>query len=283
MNNKSIWHFLKPGLQTTLQDNGRLGYQHLGVPVGGVLDAVSANLANKLLDNEPGNPVLEITLVGPKVEIQGACQIAITGANLSPQINERFVPMYTTIEVNDGDVLSFGKVENGCRSYIGIRGNLQIRKWLGSCSAVAFNDYELTPDSIFRKGSKLIIEDTSSNVFRKISNNNRPKFSNQITAKVLPGPEFAYFSKIQIAWFFSQTFTITPSSNRMGYLLDKSLHNFKPALEVISSAVIPGTIQITNSGLPVVLMADAQTTGGYHRIANIITKDLARLAQLKTR
>ena len=281
MENKSTWYFLKPGLQTTIQDNGRSGHQHFGVPVGGALDRSSVAIANKLLNNKPDNPVLEITLVGPKIEINGACQIAITGADLSPQINERSVPLYESIEVQDDSVLSFGNITKGCRTYIAIKGDWQIKKWLGSYSTVGSFGNEILPDSFIRKGSRLTIHSTRSALYEKFINKLRPDFKETIKVKVIPGPEFENFTKIQIAWFFSQTFSITPNSNRMGYLLDKSIINFQPTHEVISSGVIPGTIQITNSGLPIILMADAQTTGGYHRIANVIAADLDRLGQLK--
>ena len=106
-------HFLKTGLQTTIQDFGRIGYQSFGVPVSGVLDKKSARLANELVGNPLDNPVLEITLLGPTIKIQGNCQMAITGANLSPKINRQAIPLYSTINVEDGDTLSFGRIQNG--------------------------------------------------------------------------------------------------------------------------------------------------------------------------
>jgi len=101
-------HFLKTGLQTTVQDQGRMGYQSYGVPISGAMDQQSANMANQLVGNTPDTPVLEITLLGPTIKFEGACQIAITGANLSPKINQQAVPLYSTITIKDGDVLSFG-------------------------------------------------------------------------------------------------------------------------------------------------------------------------------
>jgi allophanate hydrolase subunit 2 len=109
----------------------------------------------------------------------------------------------------------------------------------------------------------------------------RPEYPTRLRVRVLPGPEFEAFSPYAIGYFFSRGYRLTADSNRMGYRLDATIIDFRPAREVISSGIIPGTIQVTNSGQPIILMADAQTTGGYFRLANVISADMDRLAQLK--
>ncbi len=277
----TTFHFKKPGLLTQVQDMGRIGYQAFGVPVSGVMDRASAQMANWLVGNPPNNPVLEITLLGPQIGIKGSCQIAITGADLSPQIDGRPVPMFESVGVVSGSVISFGKIKNGCRAYLAVRGDWAVKKWLGSCSASANNGDELTPDSIFQKGSILTIK-TKPPIAKKIlPADTRPAFSGRCEVRVVEGPEFEMFSAMAIGFFFSRSYKVAPDSNRMGYRLDAKIVDFEPDREIISSATIPGTIQVTNAGQPIILMADAQTTGGYPRLANVISADMDKLAQVK--
>lgn len=279
MHNTITFQFLKAGLWTTVQDQGRIGHQAFGVPVGGAMDQTSAQLANWLVGNEKGSPVLEITLLGPTIQIKNTVQIAVTGANLSPSINNVPIPMNETVSVEQGAILKFGKIQNGCRAYLAIRGNWNIQKWLDSGSAATTSATTLTPDSIIKKDSVLNIQPTS--FIEKRTTPAPPDYASSIVIDVLPGPEFDNFSAYTIASFFSQVYTIANDSNRMGYrLLGKKLY-FESKQEVISSGIVIGTIQISNAGQPILLMRDAQTTGGYARIAVVIPKDLDRLAQLK--
>ena len=279
MHNSTTLHFLKAGLWTTIQDQGRIGHQASGVPVSGAMDQTAAPLANWLVGNAKEDPVLEITLLGPTIQINQAVQIAITGANLSPTVNGIPIPMYETVSVESGTLLKFGKIQSGCRAYLAVGGNWEIQKWLASGSAATTSTATLTPDSIIKKGSELTIQTTSFIEKRIIPT--PPAYANAIVVDVLPGPEFDHFSSHTIAHFFSQTYTIANDSNRMGYrLLGKELF-FESKQEVISSGIVLGTIQISNAGQPILLMRDAQTTGGYPRIAVVLPEELNRLAQLK--
>tara|TARA_R110000796_G_scaffold71409_4_gene162097 strand:+ start:16340 stop:17215 length:876 start_codon:yes stop_codon:yes gene_type:complete len=274
-------HFLKAGLQTTIQDLGRQGVQDLGIPINGAMDKASAQLANQLVGNSTDSPVLEITLLGPKIQFEGPCQIAITGASLSVEINGNTIPLFRTINIDHGDVLSFGKPVTGCRAYLAINGKWDIQSWLGSYSASATSTAQTTPDSIIVKDQILEIIRGKEQPIIAISESERPSLSIEAPIKVYPGPEFEAFSNIEKQSFFGDRFTIGQDSNRMGYRLKEALSGYTKKEEVISSGVIPGTIQITNSGQPIVLMADAQTTGGYPRIANVSSTDLDQLAQFK--
>ena len=273
--------FLKPGLHTTVQDHGRLGFQHLGVPINGVMDKHSANLASELVGNESSTPLFEITLIGPKIEFSGKGQIAITGANLSPKINGKAVEMYITLNIADGDLLEFGKPIEGCRAYLAVGGALQVQQWLGSASASASDPKTFTPQSLIQSGTSFYVNNNKKFDAKSIPEEQRPKMELPFKVRVIKGPEFDAFPKNAIDHFFKYWFPVSKDANRMGYRLDKTLPDFKPSTEVISSGIVPGTIQITNSGQPIVLMADAQTSGGYMRIANILTEDLNKVAQLK--
>ena len=268
-------HIVHPGLQTTIQDQGRHHYAAYGVPIGGALDRYAAQLGNWLVDNPLDHPVLEITYSGPKILIQGGCQIAITGANITPHINEQPIPLWQTITLSDTTTLSFGQLKDGCRCYLAIRGNWNIPTWLGSYSTLSYGDVTSALD----KGDTLEIH-----LYPPIETKTfQPPFtySNHIEVRVLPGPEFSWFTPASLNNLISQNYRLSPQCNRMGYRLEGQPLKLKEKKEMISSGIIPGTIQVTGSGHPIILLADAQTTGGYPRIANVISTDVDTLAQLK--
>jgi len=275
-------YFQKAGLLTTIQDKGRIGYQEFGVPVSGAMDQGAAQLANWLVNNPPSAPVLEITLLGPTIEIEGSAQIAITGADLSPKLNRQAIPMYETLTINQKAILSFGRINSGCRAYLAIGGNWMVKKWLGSASAATSAPKDLTPNSIIEKNSNLQIQHPTSFIPKRIHKPTTQLMDTEtLRISVLPGPEFEAFSNYNIGHFFSQGYQISNDSNRMGYRLIGKALDFRPSKEVISSGIVPGTIQISNSGQPIILMRDAQTTGGYYRIANVLNAGLNQLAQAK--
>jgi antagonist of KipI len=272
--------FIKAGLLTTIQDLGRMGHQHVGIPVGGSMDKASAKLANELVGNALESPLLEITLLGPSIRFEGKGQIAITGAQLSPEVNGTALAQNQTININEGDVLNFGRPTLGCRAYLAVRGDWQVKTWLSSASAATSKGEIATPQSWVKKGD--IIEVFSVDSINIIQASHPSHLDNlKKPIKVLMGPEFHLFSNHFVGLFFSKVFTISADSNRMGYRLTENIEGYEALSEIISSGVIPGTIQITNSGQPILLMADAQTTGGYPRFLNVGTNELDRLAQMK--
>lgn len=281
MNNQTILYFRKPGMLTTVQDLGRNGYQKNGVPIGGALDSSSAKLANQLVDNTENTPVIEITMIGPEIEFSNQCQIAITGADISAELDGALISMNKTINVKSKSILKFGNLTSGCRAYIAVGGKWKVKKWLGSASAALYQKEILTPNSFFLKGSKLLIDNPSFIKGKSVSKKLLPSYESEITVKLLKGPEFDLFSEVSKKFFLNQKFKITVDSNRMGYRLEPPIAEYDIDEELISSGIIPGTVQITNSGQPIILLVDAQTVGGYSRIGNIITKDIDRVGQLK--
>lgn len=275
------FRFLKSGLLTSIQDFGRSGHQEFGVPVGGAMDKRAAEIANLLVEKKRNAPVLEITMIVPQIEISGACQIALTGADLSPKLNNRPVKMWETLTISEKSVLSFGRNISGCRSYLAFRGDWNLKAWMGSFSAASTDSKSVTPDSVFGKNDVLEGRGLSPVSKKIFPEKYRFKTDNSLTVNVLKGPEFDLFTKKEIDFFLNNKFKISNNANRMGYRLSQKIKNFKQKKGIISSGIIPGTIQITNAGQPVILMRDAQTTGGYPRIGNVISEDLDRLAQMK--
>ncbi len=275
------FHIKKSGLQTLVQDGGRTGFQAYGVPLSGPMDWFSAQLANRILDLPDDHPVLELTLIGPRIEIEGACQICLTGANLSPKLNGEAMEMYRGIDIQSGSVLSFGRPLRACRAYLGIRGSWKDEKWLGSRSSFvssvgnSFNFGVLNNNTVMGLAPLPRINPKVFPIERL-----KPQES-PFSIRVLAGPEFERFSHRNIADFFSRNFVLSNNSNRMGYRLESSLPSYHPEQELISSGIVPGSIQISNSGQPIILMAEAQTSGGYNRIANVIYADMPALAQAK--
>ncbi len=276
-----VLHFLKPGMHTLIQDLGRPGYQSSGTAISGALDKTSAAAANWCVGNPDSTPVLEITMIGPQIQFDGDCQIAITGGDLNPKLDGKVMQSYQTINVSAGSILSFGKLRSGCRAYLAVHGEWQVHRWMKSASALSIGDVDLVPGALIKKGASIAIQVTDTLPEVLTHHNPIKSWPDTLTVHVLPGPEFQSFSAQQIAFFFNTIFTITGESNRIGYRLQPSLLEYVSGEEVISSGIIPGTIQITRQGQPVILMADAQTTGGYPRIANVVSQDLDSLGQMK--
>ena len=264
---------IKPGLYSTIQDKGRVGMQSYGIPYSGTMDSFSSDLANKILNNSGNSAVLEITMVGPVLEFVYETVICITGANLSPLLNNKIIKMNNPIFIKANDILSFGVLKSGLRSYIAVLGGFKSEKVFGSRSMfknltkavkLAKNDVLIFNKDIIFKSSKINLNKTS-NIDNKIV--------------VYKGPEYDTLNSSQKDFISSKKFRISNNYNRMAIQLTDLLSN---TLEpIITSMVMPGTVQLTPAGNLIILMKDCQTTGGYPRILQVEEKSINSLAQLK--
>jgi len=272
---------LKTGLYTSIQDEGRFGVQDQGIPISGALDKSSMRIANQLVGNLPNSPVLEMTLFGPKLKFEGQGQIAITGANMKATLNGKRVENYMTLNIKSGDLLEFHNTDFGCRTYMSIGGQWQVQNWSNSFSALPslMEEPGLPARLVDDYSFTVAINQTQELI--SYPERNRPLFSECYVIRVVTGPEFDQFEIEVIQDFFDRIFVIHGDSNRMGYRLKDNLQDYVPSGEEISSGIVIGTVQISNAGKPIILMADAQTTGGYPRIANVVSDDLEIVAQLK--
>jgi antagonist of KipI len=273
-------HFLRSGMQTTWQDLGRSGYQHRGIPIGGAMDRTSATVANRLVGNEDADPLLEITLIGPTMEISGNVQIAVTGADLSPTVNDQSVPMWETVSLVGENRISFGKRNAGTRSYLAVGGKVECKTWLGSVSAATVNPERFTPQSVVSNGDTAIGDSNEKIVRRIYPAARRPEIATSIKVRLHPGPEFERFSVEDRNAILESRYLIDSQSNRMGFRLNPNGAKITPQPEIISSGVVPGTLLIPNSGDPILLMRDAQTTGGYPRFGVVAPADLNAISQM---
>lgn len=272
---------LSTGLYDTLQDDGRPGNQSQGVPLGGAMDRKSAALANQLVGNPLGTPVVESTLLGPSLRFHGPAQVALTGALAHPKLNGVPFPTYATVNLAAGTILNIGAMQNGCRTYLAIRGHWAIQKWLGSCSPPPYQAGVLTPQSRLQPGQRWQIHDYPPITPRSIDAREQPKFLPIQEIKVFAGPGWAAFSAAATGYFLNHPFTLSKDANRMGLRLQESIPDADGLPSLLSSAVLPGTLQVPPSGQPILLMADAQTTGGYPRLAQVCNNDLPALAQCR--
>lgn len=265
---------LNPGFYTSIQDLGRFGYRNQGVPISGCMDSNSANLANSLLNNLKSDAVLEITISGPKLQFMNKTTIVITGADITPKLNNNLIQNNKPAKVLNGDVLSFGKLTNGVRSYIAVKGGIQSELILNSRSQFK----AITNCGKLKKGDFLSFHDNTNALTDNIGVVKRSKqFYEKTELVVSPGPEFHLFSKEEIEKLMAQLFTVSKNNNRMGYQMEENV--LPHTISLLTSPVLPGTVQLMPSGKIVVLMQDAQTTGGYPRVLQLTKLSISVLAQ----
>lgn len=290
---------LNPGLLTTIQDRGRYGYEKYGVIVSGAMDQYSMRIANILVGNDENEGVLEITLIGPALKIKKGNLISITGADISPTINEKKVPMGRPIYLNEDCVLKFGKCVNGCRAYIAIAGGIDVPLIMDSKSTYLRFGIGGQDGRALKKGDVInigkknsislgiidkikVLNKKESFVYTKwyvknfIINENSP-----IYIRVFEDMQFKNIKEESIKDFFSKPFIIDSKSDRMGYRLNGPKVELSEKLEMISGEVSLGTIQIPPDGNPIILLADRATAGGYPKIAHVALYDIPKLVQLK--
>ena len=274
---------LKAGMLTTVQDLGRNGYQSQGFSVAGVMDVRSFKIANLLLDNPENEAVLEFTLIGPTLQFTSDTIIAITGGDFQPTINGEPAPMYTALYMKRGDILKFGSARTGSRGYIAFSSYLDIPVVMGSrCT-------NLKSKIGGYKGRKLKDEDY---IGFRIKRRYLPYFlsrkldldefdEEEVTLRVVMGPQDDMFTKQGIHTLLSETYTVTSDFDRMGCRLDGPEIRHTGTADILSDGIAAGSVQIPASGEPIIMMADRQTTGGYAKIATVISADLSRAAQAR--
>ena len=282
---------LRPGMLTTVQDLGRRGLQRYGVVTGGAMDALALHVANLLVGNDEGAAGLEITLLGPVLEFEADSVIAICGAELSPTIAQQPVPMGRPVALPRASVLGFGTCRSGCRAYLAIAGGIDVPAVLGSRSTylkAAFGGFEgraLKANDVIPVGPHILpcTQEGSVAPFSapRWSAGVHPQDSSDSAIRIVCGPEFAWLTESSRRQMFSEAFTVSPQSDRMGFRLTGLPMDLAADREMISDAVCVGTIQVPRSGEPIILMADGATTGGYARVAHVIMADLPRVAQFK--
>jgi biotin-dependent carboxylase-like uncharacterized protein len=274
---------LAPGLCTTVQDLGRIGYQQLGVPVSGALDAVSLRLANAVLGNPPGTPALEILFSGPTLEVAAArirAAIGGPGARLVlPGAPARAVPAWHSISLGRGTVFRVVLGEQSACCYLAVEGGIAVPPVLGSASTCAraglggFEGRALRAHDIV----PLALAEAPARAELRLANPPGPACDQPI--RVILGPQQDCFAEAAIPVLLDAEFRVSARADRMGMRLDGPLLRHRAGWDIVSDAIATGAIQVPGSGRPVVLLADHQTTGGYPKIATVVSADLPVLGR----
>ncbi|ASJ12892.1 5-oxoprolinase subunit C family protein [Thermococcus thioreducens] len=262
----------------TVQDSGRRGYRKLGVPVSGFMDDYSARMANYLVGNPGDAPLLEFLLAGPTVRFNASAVFAVAG-DVGVKLNGVPVEPWTSHWAKRGDVLEVGTLKSGLYGYIAFAGGIKCKPLLGSCSTYP----KANLGKSLEAGDKLNLGYAvlTGKDGRYLPPELRPDYSaKEKTVRVVLGPGLDHFTEEGIETFLSESYTVTPESDRMGYRLDgKAIEHSERGADIVTEPLLPGTVQVPASGKPIVMMRDAQTTGGYAKIAVVATADLPTVAQ----
>ena len=271
------------GLQTTIQDMGRKGWSHMGLPESGAADKFSLKLANFLINKNLNSPVLECTLTGPILKFLKPFSLVITGADMKPKINDIDIKMNTVIRAKTNDVLSLSNCSIGCRSYIAFSENLVTERFLGSASTYlpaklgGIEGLPLQVGCIISTDSADFDITSSENIDLNTIN----FFTNEWELRGIEGPEFNFLSDESKKDIFSSPFIVSNDSSRMGNRLEGTRIELINNDHMISSPMSMGTVQCPKGGLPIILGCDSQTLGGYPRVLQIAEIDLPLIGQLR--
>ena len=268
---------LAPGLHTTVQDLGRPGYQAIGVPVSGALDGVSLRLANALVGNAPGTPALEVLLSGPTFEVAAdTVRMALsgTGASLAIGAEKARVEARESVTVPRGEIVEIVVGRQSASCYFAVEGGIAVPMVLGSASTYVRAAFGGLDGRALQSGDvvPLAVARASKRAELRLSAPMRETGDQPI--RVVLGPQQEYFTAEAVAILLDAEFRISPSADRMGMRLDGSLLELHRGWDIVSDAIVTGAIQVPGSGQPILLLADHQTTGGYPKIATVISADL---------
>lgn len=276
-----------PGLLTTVQDLGREGFGPMGVSPSGAADPVALRIGNRLVGNAEGAAGLEMTLLGGTFVFPERAEIALTGADFHATLDDTAVALWSSTEVRAAQTLRMGPTRSGARCYLCVRGGIDVKLFLGSASTHLLSGLGGFEGRALRKGDvlKIGVASGSFRTFRKRSAAARAvaQLALRKVLRVTAGPQSDWFSEEAQEMFYAGTYRVAEESNRMGLRLKGAAIATRCAAEMISEGVSLGAVQITAGGLPIILFVEQQTTGGYPKIANVISADLSSLGQLRPR
>ena len=270
---------VEPGLLTTIQDLGRPHVVPSGVPAGGAMDRFAHSAANLLVGNDRGAATLECTVRGTRLKAMRRCVVAVTGADLEPQVHGTPAPTWTAFAMDEGDQLSFGRRRLGTRAYIAVAGGFLGDRWLGSMSTNlmtargGMHGRALIAGDVLAAGESMVSDETG----RTLEEPLRPRYADH-TLHAVAGPHANRLAPDSRSALFGARFAVSPNSNRMGYRLDGPTLD-APGEELLSIALVAGAVQLPG-GKPILLMADHQTAGGYPVVAVVVSASMPVAAQL---
>ena len=268
---------ITPGVLTTIQDLGRTGYGQYGIPVGGAMDRFSFRVANLLVGNPPEAAGLEITLYRLKLKVIRSVRVAVTGGDMGPVADGSPLPMWRAVVLPAGSTVLFKKIRRGARAYLAVAGGIDAPCYLGSRS---IHQKALLGTPVKKDDMLRTLPASGPTACHRVPETVIPEMPSNPEIRVIMGPQDDHFTQQGIDTFLSAPYTITPDSDRQGYRLEGPAVAHRAGADIISDAILPGAIQVPGSGQPIIMMVDAQTTGGYTKIACVIGPDIDVLAQV---
>lgn len=271
---------LNGGTRATIQDAGRPGYRHLGIPQSGAADKLSFALANWMVGNRWDAPAIECALGGLHLRFTEPTTIALAGAEMWAQINGLNVKNFTAMNVEKNDILTLSFARDGCRNYIAIAGGLKVAEFMGSCSTYLPANFGGLDGQALKTGDRLSASHRPREAPRKIPKGYTPGLSRHVVLRARPAPEWEQVSLPSQRHLFVSPFIATPATDRMGSRLRGDKIKTESTLSMTSSPLLPGTLQVPPDGQPIVILADGHCTGGYPRVLQVIRSDLWLLGQI---
>jgi len=277
---------LKPGLLTTVQDTGRFGHRASGMPVAGAMDRLALAAANHLAGNEPGAAALELTLVGGAFRFELEAIVALAGAEFPASLDGQPISTGASFRAPAGATLTLGVARRGVRACLAVQGGIDVPVRLGSRSTYARAGFGGFEGRALRAGDRLSIGEarSASSPPASLLPGEFPELAapgSTVTLRVIPGPQEELFHPEGLETLHGAAWKVTTQNDRMGYRLDGPTVRLMGAADIVTDAVVPGAVQVSGDGKPMVLMVDCQTTGGYAKPFTVIGPDLRRLAQAR--
>lgn len=267
------------GPLVTFQDIGRPGNMRYGVSASGPMDIVSFEAANAVLGNDTKQTAIEISLGGLILQChEGSITLAITGGDFLIEYQGQKISSWTVLTIQKGERLSVRAGKSGSWAYLAFSGKLNVKDWLNSSSTHSTSGFG---GGVLKTGQKFTLTD-ASNQANRIGPILKPNFNTNDLIHAVLGPQDQYFMNTAIKIFSDSIFKVSDNYDRMGMQLTGPKLELKSALSIPSEPVVKGSIQVSGDGIPTILLADHQTTGGYPKIATVISSDINRLVQLRS-
>ena len=270
-----------PGILTTIQDEGRLGYTRFGVTPSGPMDAESFQIANLLVGNSCGESALEATVLGPTFRVTEDAVMAIAGADMTPTLNGVSIPMHRAISVPAGSEVKLQAAKDGSRTYIAFYGGFDVPLIMGSRATNLQNHIGGLCGRQLAKGDEIPLRPVLGAVpnlsHRSVTHSVRRKRENIV--RVILGPQEDCFTSEGLSTFLKTPYTVSKEFNRMGCRLEGQAIQHKTDGNIISDGIVNGAIQVPTTGQPIIMLAERQSTGGYTKIATVISVDLPIIGQ----
>ena len=279
-----VLQVIHPGLLTTVQDKGRTGYQQFGMPTAGAMDPFALQAANLLTGNLRSEGALEITFPGFEAFFTEDTLIAITGADLGAELSGVPVVLWRSFLCPAGSILRFTGLKSGCRAYLAAAGGFDVPQVMGSKSTYIRAEIGGWKGRRLEAGDRLPIgplQSSAAGAGKRLLPSRIPVYSSTVTLEVILGPQASYFTRQSLQTFLSKPYRVGMYADRMGYRLEGPPLEHVRSADIISDGIPLGAVQVPGHGMPIVMLADRQTTGGYPKIATVITADIPKLAQLK--